>query len=100
SHALSNPYPSTGNRIRVLENGDEIYPAMLAAIAGAKSSINLESYIFWSGTAASRFIEALAERARNGIEVRLLLDAVGSGGKLARSDIERLRSAGCIVEFF
>jgi cardiolipin synthase len=100
SHALSNPYPATGNRIRVLENGDEIYPAMLAAIAGARRSINLESYIFWSGKIAGRFVEALTERARNGVEVRLLLDAVGSGSKLADSDVEALRSGGCIVEFF
>src|SRR6266542_3732558 len=67
SHALSNAWPIEGNRVRLLENGDEIYPAMLGAIAGAKRSVNLESYIFWSGEAASRFREALIERARQGV---------------------------------
>lgn len=100
SHALSNPYPTAGNRIRLLENGDEIYPAMLDAIARARSSINLESYIFWSGRIASRFRDALTERARSGVPVRLLLDAVGSGGKLSSDDIAVLRTAGCVVEFF
>jgi phosphatidylserine/phosphatidylglycerophosphate/cardiolipin synthase-like enzyme len=100
SHALSNPYPTAGNRIRVLENGDEIYPAMLDAIARARSSINLESYIFWSGKIASRFRDALTERARSGVPVRLLLDVVGSGGKLSSDDIAALRTAGCVVEFF
>jgi cardiolipin synthase len=101
SLALSNPQPSDGNRIRLLQNGDEIYPAMLAAIARATKSINLESYIFWSGEAAARFREGLIERARRGVQVRLLLDAVGSSGsRLSRKEIRSLREAGCIVEFF
>jgi len=100
SHALSNPWPIEGNHVRLLENGDEIYPAMLAAIARASRSINLETYIFWSGQAAGRFRDALTERARSGVEVRVLLDAVGSGAKLAREDVAVMRSAGCVVEFF
>jgi cardiolipin synthase A/B len=100
AHALSNPTPIQGNRIRLLENGDEFFPAMLAAIARARSSINLETYIFWSGEIAGRFRDALSERARAGVEVRILLDAVGSGAKLSRDDVSAMRAAGCAVDFF
>jgi len=100
AHALSNASPVEGNRIRLLENGDAFFPAMLAAIARAQSSINLETYIFWSGEIAGRFRDALSERARAGVEVRILLDAVGSGAKLSREDVSTMRSAGCAVEFF
>jgi cardiolipin synthase len=100
AHALSNPAPLEGNRIRLLENGDTFFPAMLAAVARARNSINLESYIFWSGEIAGRFRDALSERARAGVEVRVLLDAVGSGVKLSRGDVSAMRAAGCVVEFF
>ena len=80
AHALADPVMVGGNRVVLLANGDEIFPAMLAAISGARRSVNLESYIFWSGRVADRFIEALADRARHGVEVRVLLGALGSGG--------------------
>lgn len=89
-----------GNRVGILQNGDEIFPAMLAAIAAAKKSINFEAYIFWSDSAGTRFRDALSERASHGVEVRLLLDGVGSAKKLSRSDVEILRRSGCRVEFF
>ncbi|HKA36419.1 MAG TPA: phospholipase D-like domain-containing protein [Thermoanaerobaculia bacterium] len=99
--ALSNPQPSEGNRVRLLFNGEEIFPAMLAAIARAERSVNLESYIFWSGQAATRFRNALVERAQHGVEVRVLLDALGSPrSKLRRQDVEFLREGGCRVEFY
>ena len=67
-----------GNSARLLQNGDGIFPAMLEAIAAARLSINLEMYIFDHGTIASRFAAALAERARAGVEVRILVDGFGS----------------------
>jgi cardiolipin synthase len=67
-----------GNSARLLENGDRIFPAMLAAIARAERSINLEIYLFDHGVIATRFADALAERARAGVEVRILVDAFGS----------------------
>jgi cardiolipin synthase A/B len=100
AHALANPSMLGGNRVRVLVNGDEIFPAMLGAIRSARRSINLESYIFWSGRVGSRFRDALAERARRGVEVRLIFDAVGSKSKLKESDLNGLVSAGCLVEFY
>jgi cardiolipin synthase len=99
-HALSNPVPVEGNRLEVLENGVEIFPAMLSAIASARQTINLESYIFWSGEIAGRFREALIERARMGVRVRILLDGVGSSRRLDNEDIARLKRGGCLVEYF
>jgi cardiolipin synthase A/B len=68
----------SGNQARLLENGDAIFPEMLESIAGARESINLEIYIFDHGSIATRFAAALAERARAGVEVRLLVDGWGS----------------------
>src|SRR5215471_7699148 len=62
----------------VLTNGDQFYEVELAAIRSSRSFICLEAYIFQNGQIADRFIEALADRARVGVEVRLVLDAVGS----------------------
>jgi cardiolipin synthase len=66
------------NKITVLNNGDAFYPAMLDAICAARRSITMEAYIYWKGEIGNRFAEALAERRRSGITVKLLLDAVGS----------------------
>jgi cardiolipin synthase len=100
AHALANPVMVTSNRITLLENGDEIFPSMLAAISSARESVNLESYIFWSGDVANRFIAALTERARHGVEIRVLLDALGSGPKLREEDRRRLVRSGCTLAFF
>jgi cardiolipin synthase len=64
--------------VEVLTNGEVYFEAELEAIARAEHSVNLEAYIFQRGEVASRFVRALAERARAGVEVRLVLDAVGS----------------------
>jgi cardiolipin synthase len=100
AHALANPSPVKGNRLEVLSNGDEFYPAMLGAIQAAKSTVNLENYIFWSGEIGGQFRDALVAAARRGIQVRVLLDGVGSGKKLAESDVRAMRAAGCLVEFY
>lgn len=67
----------SGNRVEVLTNGDQFYEAALQAIAGASQTINLEAYIFHRGEIARRYIEALAERARAGVKVKLTLDYIG-----------------------
>src|SRR3954470_4195517 len=66
------------SRIEVLTNGDVFYEAELAAIRGAKRSVNLEAYIFAKGEISARFIEVLSERARAGVKVNVVLDAIGS----------------------
>jgi cardiolipin synthase A/B len=99
--ALPGPPLTTGNRIEILENGDGIFPPMLAAIAAAKKTVNFEAYIFWSGEVGTRFRDAFVEAASRGVEVRILLDAVGSPGrKFKASDVDALKRAGCRVEFF
>ena len=67
-----------GNQLTILNNGDEFYPAMLAAIAAAELSITVEAYIYWAGDIGRQFAEALAARARAGLRVKILLDSVGS----------------------
>lgn len=65
-------------RVEVLTNGEVFYAAELEAIAKAQHSINLEAYIFKKGEVTRRFLSALAERARAGVQVNLVLDALGS----------------------
>src|SRR6476659_3775387 len=64
--ALPGPSLTNGNRLELLENGDAVFPAMLAAIASAKKTVNFEAYIFWSGDVGSRFRDAFIERAMHG----------------------------------
>lgn len=67
-----------GNRLRLLRNGDQAYPAMLEAIASARTSVTLASYIFAHDASGLQFAEALAAAARRGVEVRVLIDDVGA----------------------
>ena len=67
-----------GGTAEILQNGDRFYPAMLEAIRGARDTVNFEVYIFDSDDTGRQFIEAFAERARAGVEVRVLLDWFGS----------------------
>lgn len=87
----------SGNRVTALNNGDEIFPAMLDAIRGAQRTINFETYIYWSGETGKAFAEALSERARAGVQVNVLLDWVGSV-KMEDALIERMKAAGVVVE--
>lgn len=88
--------PTDGNAVTVLRNGDQIFPAMLEAIEQAERWVELATYVYWTGDVAERFAEALAERARAGVEVRVLVDWVG--GRLMQQDlIGEMQDAG--VEF-
>ncbi|RVA85870.1 cardiolipin synthase B, partial [Mesorhizobium sp. M7A.F.Ca.US.006.04.2.1] len=66
------------NAVQTLVNGDEIFPSMLQAIGAARSSVNMETYIYWSGAIGYEFAIALATKAREGVEVRVNVDWVGS----------------------
>jgi cardiolipin synthase len=94
--ALHGGVYSEDSAITTLQNGDEIFPAMLEAIAGAQRSINMETYVYWSGSIGARFAEALAERARAGVEVNVLLDWQGSVS-MEPALIEMMSSAGATV---
>ena len=67
-----------GNALTILNNGDAFYPAMLKAIAEAEVSITIEAYIYWDGEIGRQFADALAAKAKAGLRVKILLDAVGS----------------------
>jgi cardiolipin synthase len=96
---LLGPAIVDGNRFEVLLNGDQIFPAMLAAIRQARKSITFESYIYWSGTVGSKFAEALAERSRAGVKVHVLLDWIGSN-KMDPAQLTRMEQAGIEVRRF
>ena len=87
------------NRIEILTNGASFYPAMLEAIRGATRSINMEVYIFQPGAIADRFVEALSERARHGVNVTIVVDAIGSFSLWGRP-VRRLRAAGCRIQSY
>jgi cardiolipin synthase len=89
-----------GNRVRLLRDGREHYPAFLDAIAGARRYIHLESYIINEDRIGRIFAEALTERARAGVQVRVLCDWVGTVGKASRHFWRHLRDAGVDVRFF
>lgn len=86
-----------GNQIDTLVNGDEIFPAMLAAIRGAERSIVFETFIYWSGEIAREMTEALVERAQAGVNVHVLLDWLGSK-KMDEELLQRMRDGGVQVE--
>ena len=88
-----------GNRVSIFTNGPVFYPAMIEAIRSATRSVNLECYIFQPGTIADQFIEALSERARLGVNVTVVVDAIGSFNLWGRP-LRRLRDAGCRVESY
>ncbi len=77
-HQLTNRPLLPGNNVFPLIDGDEAYPAMVAAIDGARRSVSLCTYIFDSGQAGDRFRDALAGAQQRGVEVRVLIDHVGS----------------------
>jgi len=96
---LLGPAIQSGNRVTDLENGDEIFPAMLEAIAAAQHTITFETYIYWSGDIGKRFADALSERAKAGVEVAVTIDAVG-GSDIDAGLIPQMRAAGIQVELY
>jgi cardiolipin synthase A/B len=88
-----------GNRIDILLNGDETFPAMLRDIRAATSTITFAQYLVEGGSLAKEFAEAFAERCRAGVKGNILLDSHGSGSTPAEI-LGLMREAGCHVEFF
>ena len=88
-----------GNSVKLFQNGSEIFPAMLEAIRGAQSSIEFATYVYWRSRIASEFADALCERARAGVKVRLLVDAIG-GAIMSTRTVGQLERAGVRVAWF
>lgn len=98
SHLLGPPLLG-GNKVKTLENGREIFPAMLAAIAGAQRSITFENFVLSAGCVCHQFALALAERAQAGVKVHFLQDAMGCNC-LHGADLALLQRAGVELEIF
>ncbi len=96
AHLLGPPLVG-GNQVTTLNNGDQIFPAMLAAIGSAKKSITFETYIYLAGHVGQDFADALVERARAGVRVHVLLDWIGSNS-MDPHLIRQLKAAGVEVE--
>jgi cardiolipin synthase len=90
---------TVGNAVKLLQDGNETYGAMLAAIRGAKHHVHMESYIFEDDDVGREFANALVERRRAGVEVRLVVDAVGSA-KTPPEFFIGLRDAGIDLQVY
>jgi len=94
---LLGPAILPGNHVTALENGDEIFPAMLEAIRGARRTITFETYIYWDGRIGQQFADALSERARAGVAVNVTIDWVGSI-TMDEKQLKEMQDAGVHVE--
>lgn len=88
-----------GGTAELLNNGDAFYPRLLADIAAARRTINFSVYIWEPGRVSDQVLEALAERAAAGVQVRVLVDAIG-GLRIPDEGVDKLRAAGGQVERF
>jgi cardiolipin synthase len=84
------------NRVDILLNGEETFPALLDAIRSAERTITFEAYIFHEGKVADQIVGAFVERCKAGVRVAILLDAHGADG-LPERYIQNLRDAGCTL---
>lgn len=94
---LLGPAILEGNQVRYLENGKEIFPAMLGAIRSARREVTFETFIYWSGEIGREFADALCERAQAGVKVHVLLDWAGSV-KMDRVLLAEMQRCGVEVE--
>lgn len=88
-----------GNRIEILKNGVEIFPAMLDDIRAARRSIKFLTFVYWTGDIAEKFAQALAERAKAGVDVKVLLDAFGAR-VMSKDLIALMEGAGVDLRWF
>ncbi len=86
-----------GNRVELLQNGDGFFPRLLEDVAAARDSIHLETYVWWKGDICRQVSAALAARARAGVEVRVMVDAVGSV-TAEEGTLEAMEAAGVHLE--
>lgn len=96
---LLGPPVISGNRFEMLLNGDRIFPSMLDGIRSARKTITFETFIYWSGEIGEQIARALADKAREGVKVHVLLDWVGSS-KMDKRYLQMLREAGAEVVKF
>jgi len=95
--SLVEPGMLASNNVTALVNGVDIFPAMLEAVRTARKSICLETYIYWSGDVGREFSDALAERARAGVKVHVIIDWIGSR-RIDSELLDLMRESGVEVE--
>jgi cardiolipin synthase len=88
-----------GNRVTPLRNGDEIFPAMLEAIRAAESTVEMVTFVYWTGEIAETFARTLADRARAGLDVRVVLDSFGAHS-MSRALVDGMEEAGVKITWF
>jgi cardiolipin synthase len=88
-----------GNRVDILNNGDEFFPPMLEDIEKAQLSITMEAYIYWAGDIGMKFARALARRARAGVRIKILLDAIGAAD-IGDEIVKMLEESGCQIAWY
>lgn len=96
AEALTGHAINEGCEVELLVNGDRIFPAMLETIAGAERTLCLETYVYWKGDVAGEVAEAVCERARAGVECKVLVDALG-GAQMESSLLDDMERAGAAV---
>ncbi len=99
AEALTQAPITRGNAAELLVNGDQIFPAFIETIASAEHTVNLLTYVYWTGDIAVEVADAVCERARAGVLCRVLLDAMGAW-KMDTSLIDRMEECGVIVRQF
>jgi cardiolipin synthase len=96
---LTHSTMESGNAMQVLQNGDMYFPALFRDVAAARQSIHIESFIWYDGKISRQLAKLLATKARQGVEVRILVDA--SGGRQLKGDVkEMLEGAGAEIAHF
>jgi cardiolipin synthase len=99
AEALTGAPISWGDEVELLINGDAIFPCYVDTIRGAERTICLLTYVYWRGDIADEVADALCERARAGVEVNVIIDAVG-GVKIEKRLVQRMLDAGVRVSRF
>ena len=98
-HGAAGECMSTGNTVDLYQNGDEIFPPMLAAIHASRSTIHFSTYVYWAGAIPETFARALSDAALRGVVVRIVLDSEGTE-PMPKGLVEQMRQAGCTVAWF
>jgi cardiolipin synthase len=88
-----------GNSITLLQNGVEIFPALLEAITSARESVHFSTFIYSSGEIPIQFADAFSAAAKRGVEVRMVFDKSGSK-RVSPELMSRMRKAGCNIKWF
>lgn len=95
--ALLGPAFIGDNEVKVLTNGDKIFPEMLKAIRGARQTITFETFIYWGDSIGEEFANALIERVQTGVKVHVLLDWLGSI-KMEQKQLDKMQAVGVEIE--